>query len=181
MATPSSLLIQITSPNSDLFKYDAVLAEAGAKHRFAVNVQNLFNALVSGSMNGRVAVIRSGTGVRASGTLTGTTVIATNTVAVAGVTLTAHASIQDATRFVVGASDAATMANLVTTILANTTLNKIVTASSALTVTTVTCLEAGVLGNQITLTSGQASIVASGSGKLAAGAGDLSSPLRFGY
>jgi X-X-X-Leu-X-X-Gly heptad repeat protein len=181
MATPSRLLIQITSPNSDLFKFDGVLSQPGAKHRFAVNVQTLFNAMVGGSLNAQVAVIRSGTGVRASGTLTGTTVIATNTVAIAGVTLTAHASTQDATNFVVGASDTETMANLVTTILANTTLNKIVTASSALTVTTVTCLETGVLGNQVTLASGQASIVASGSGKLAAGAGDLSTPLHYGY
>lgn len=178
----SVLQLQVTSPNSDLFKYDAVLADgAGAKHRFMDNLMNLTGAIVSGCLNAQVAVIRSGTAVKAFATATGTTVIATNTVVVAGITLTAHASTQDATHFVVGASDTATMANLATCINANTTLNKIVIATSAATVTTITCLTAGVLGNQVTLTSGQASIVVTGGGKLASGAGDLSTPLRFGY
>jgi hypothetical protein len=113
------------------------------------------------------------TPVQASATATLNAVVATNTITVDGVVLTATAATQDATNFVVGGSDTITAANIVTTIKTNTTLNKYVTATSAANVVTVKAMAPGPLGNKITLAGTAVRFAISGS-PLSGGAGGSS-------
>jgi hypothetical protein len=111
----------------------------------------------------------NGTGI-AGGMYTLDTVVATNTAVIAGVTLTADAAVQDTTKFVVGLDDTATAANLVTTIKANTTLQKYVTATSIGPRVYVSALVAGNVGNLIT-TTGTALRIVAANGTLGNGLG----------
>jgi hypothetical protein len=101
---------------------------------------------------------------KASGTFTGTSVIATDAISINGVTFTAVASGATGNQFNIGADDAETMANLAAAINASVTalVSGYVTASSALTVCTVTAALPGILGNAVTIASADATIVASG-------------------
>lgn len=112
-------------------------------------LDDFFHDFVLGVWNSNIQIMASG--VYATGTATLVSVIATNTIVIGGVTLTADNSLQDTTHFKVGASDTATAANLVTTIAANTSLTRLVQASSALGVVTIVCLVPGTIGNLVTL------------------------------
>ncbi len=125
-----------------------------------------------GSVTG--ANFASGTG-QAGGMYTLDTTVATNTVVIAGNTLTADAAVQDGDKFVVGIDDTATAANLVTTILANTNLVKYVTAYSSGAKVYVVAKTVGVLGNTIT-TVGTALRIVAANGTLGGGLGGLLSP-----
>lgn len=111
--------------------------------------------------------------VRATGTFTLNTVIATDAVSVNGVTFTAVASGATGNQFNVGVSDTATATNLAAAINASVTalVAGYVTASSALTVVTVTSAFYGLAGNQTLIASADGTIVASGT-NLTGGAAD---------
>jgi len=115
------------------------------------------------------ATVRAEVGaVKASGTLTGTTVVATNAVTINGLTLTCVNSGATADQWNKGADDAATMAALAVVINGHASLTGIVTATSALTVLTVSAARPGLMGNAITLSSGAGTIIASAA-RLASG------------
>lgn len=103
--------------------------------------------------------------VKATGTLTLTSVVATNTFAINGVTFTAVASGATGNQFNVGVSDTLTAVNAAAAINASASAlvsgNAGVVATSALGVVTVTAKVPGVTGNAITLTGGT-NIAASG-------------------
>lgn len=137
-------------------------------------VADLLQSVISGGQYGGPSVVVSvrEAAVRASGTFTLTSVVATNTCTVNGVTFTAIASGAGANQFNVGASDTETAANLAASINASVTalVAGYVTATSALTVVTVSSADYGIFGNQATIT-GTTNIVASG-GRLTLGAAD---------
>lgn len=117
--------------------------------------------------------------VRASGTFTMTSVVATDAVVINGVTFTCVASGAGANEFNVGLTDAATAANLAASINASVSalvagyVTAAVTSSVASpAVVTVYSTNYGIYGNQVTFVSNDATIVASGSGRLASGAVD---------
>ena len=112
-------------------------------------VRNFFRRNVVGAFNSNVRVMVNG--AYATGTATLASVVATDTIVIGGVTLTADNSLQDTTHFKVGGSNTATAANLVTTIGANTSLTRLVQATSALGVVTIACLVPGTIGNLVTL------------------------------
>lgn len=91
--------------------------------------------------------------VYATGTATCASVIATNTLVIGGVTLTAVNSAPSSVQFVRSTTDSVTAANIVTTINALTTLNKVVQATSSGAVVTIASLVPGTIGNLITLSS----------------------------
>lgn len=97
-------------------------------------------------------------GVYATGTAVFASVIATNTLVIGGVTITAVNSGPTSVQFAVGASDTITAANAVTTINALTTLNKVVQASSSGATITIVSLYPGTIGNLITLSAGGGTI-----------------------
>lgn len=128
-------------------------------------LQNLLNRLAGGASNGTlITTIDKGDGVAASGTLTLSTVVATNTCSVNGTTFTAVASGATGNQFNVGANDTATAVNLAAAINASATANVsgAVIATSATNVVTIKAVVVGPIGNQCLISGGQATIVASG-------------------
>lgn len=118
--------------------------------------------------------------VKASGTLTGTSVVATDAIAINGTTFTSVASGATGNQFNIGADDDETMSNLADAINASSDMTGIVTAEASGDVVTVYAAVPGKIGNAITLTSADATIVASAA-KLSGGTnGDTSTTHYFG-
>jgi phage tail sheath gpL-like len=157
-----TVLIDETKANVDR----DLIAESGHSQLAGLKIKDFLKSITSGIRPARVRTENNA--VRASGTLIGTSVVATDAVAINGLTLTAVASGATAVQFNIGASDTLTMANLAAAINANTDLNGIVTAESSGTTCTVYAARPGKIGNAITLTSADATIVASAA-KLADG------------
>lgn len=116
------------------------------------------------------ATIATTEGAQASGTLTLTSWLNTETVAVNGVTITAHTNTQANNQADISGTDTADAANLALAINNSTTaaLQEVI-ATSATNVVTVKARRGGIAGNLITLASGQASVVANVA-RLASGA-----------
>lgn len=143
--------------------------KAGQKNANGNRLIDLIKGLNAGSLIGSVTVQGSTTSpVAASGTITQVNTVSGNTVTIQGVTLTA------ATDWVVTGNDTAKAVSLAAAINANTTLNKILVATSATNVVTITALTTGPLGNYITLAKVGTPITISGS-TLANGAGGATS------
>ncbi len=127
------------------------------------------------AITGSVARLAGGTetstgGAQASGTLTLTSWLDTETVAVNGVTITAHATVQANNQVAISGSNDADALALALAINNSTTAGLAdVIATASTNVVTVKSRKGGLAGNNITLTSGQASVVANVS-KLASGA-----------
>ncbi len=133
-----------------------LLPTSGNGKMFLKRFFGFFGDLVNGVWRSNVTVIQGG--VYATGTATFASVVATNTLVIGGVTITAVASGATSVQFNVGASDTATAANAVTTINALTTLNKVVQASSSAGVITISSLIPGTIGNLITLSTNAGTI-----------------------
>lgn len=119
--------------------------------RVLKGIAAFFADMVRGVWNSNTTVIQGG--VYATGTAVCASVVATNTLVIGGVTITAVNSGATSVQFNVGASNTATAANIVTTINALTTLNKVVQASSSGATVTIVSLYPGTIGNLITLSS----------------------------
>lgn len=143
--------------------------KAGQKNANGNRLIDLLRGLNSGALLGKVFVQGSSADpVAATGTITQVSAVAANTVTIGGVTLTAG------TNWSVAGTDAQDAAALAAAINANTTLNKIVYATSASNVVTLTALQAGVIGNYISLARVGAPITVSGAA-LAGGTGGAGS------
>ncbi len=113
--------------------------------------------------NGRLAggTNASSDGAAATGTLTLTSWLNTQTVAVNGVTITANTNTQANNQVDISGDDTADAAKLALAINNSTSAALAdVIATSAVNVVTVTARKGGLSGNAITLSSGQASVVA---------------------
>ena len=135
----------------------AVLLPASRSGNFVLNkLGQFFNDLKNGSWNSNVTVIQGG--VYATIGATFASVVATDTLVIGGVTLTAVNSGATSVQFNVGATDTITAANAATAINALTTVNKKVYATSSGAVVTITALVPGTVGNAITTTAGGGTI-----------------------
>jgi hypothetical protein len=174
----STLSINITSDLSQEQLNSALAAADLGKYEQLQAIMNYLRSAESGAGAATLA-LQYGPTVKASGTLTLDTVIATDAVNVAGQTLTAVASSPTASQFEVGADDEETAANLAAAINSNVTTSASVVATANGVVVTIVALTAGVAGNSIVLTSADSTIVASGSGTLAGGLAGISKTLAF--
>jgi len=171
----SSLVITIKTARADVadFAQDSSCDIEGLQ-----GLRNLLDAAV-GSHEPLVADLQYSTTdpVAASATLTLASVPADDTAVIAGVTLTAKASPdpEEPSEWSQAGSDTVDAASLAACINAHTTLNKLVRATSAAGVVTVTCLVKGLIGNHLTITEGGDSITATGSGLLTGGTGGATS------
>lgn len=153
-----------------------------------IKLAELLDRTAAGFETAAVEVKVGGTAdVRASATATCASVIATNTLVIGKTTLTAVANAASPTsvQFRIGASgegqNAECAANIAAAINANTTLNKLVSASAAAAVVTVTALQPGIVGNQIAFSSTGGTITCTGSGYLASGAGRDAAVTSFSF
>lgn len=112
--------------------------------------------LITGVYRSNVQVMSSG--VYATGTATLASTVATNTIVIGGVTLTAVNSGATSVQFNVGATDTITATNLAAAINALTTINKVVQATSSAAIVTIACLVPGTIGNLVTLSAGGGTI-----------------------
>lgn len=124
-------------------------AETGLKELAGLKIVDFMKKVVSGSHP--ASVLTRINSVKATGTITLSSHVATDTVAVNGITFTCVASGATGNQYNVGADDTATAVNLVAALNANTTLDGMIVATSALGVVTITALVPGELGNAITL------------------------------
>ena len=140
---------------------DMLLAETGNRFQSGTKLMKYIRSLMGGNRSSKAIV--GVNAARASATLTGTSVVATDAISVNNVTFTAVASGATGNQFNIGADDTETMANLAAAINASATaaVNTIVTAESSGTVVTVYAARPGYIGNAITLSSADATIVAS--------------------
>ncbi len=127
-------------------------------------MENLMKAVACGQLRATALVQTSDTSpVASSGTLTLVSAIATDEITIGTVTMTATSTPTLATHWEIdGADDAADALSLATAINANPTLGKVVVATVASNVVTITALQKGVVGNQIPISSADATITASG-------------------
>jgi phage tail sheath gpL-like len=163
----SSLTFQVnTSKSVDSKEYIA----ARRKQQSLTSAANLLKGLASGTVEGTVDVHYNATnGVAASGTITLVS-CATDTVTIGGVTFTGSGSPSGDVQFETDGNDAADAAALAAKINAHPTLSKVVVATVASNVVTVTCVVKGVVGNFITLAETGTTITIS-AGALAGGTG----------
>lgn len=122
---------------------------AGTGNAVLKMIDDLFQEFITGVWNSNINIMASG--VYATGTATLASVVATNTIVIGGVTLTAIASAPTNAQFLVGASNTATATNLAAAINANTSLDQLVQATSSGAVVTIACLVPGTIGNLVTL------------------------------
>jgi len=121
-------------------------------------------AIAAGTRLGDATVELRTAGVRATGTFTSTTAIATDAISINGVTFTAVASGATGDQWNIGADDTEDCVNLAAAINASASalVSEHVTATSATNVVTLTAKQTGTTGNAITISSADATIVASG-------------------
>lgn len=124
-------------------------AETGYKELAGLKLVNFIKRVVSGM--GSATVQTKINAVKATGTITLSSHVATDTVTVNGITFTCVASGATGNQYNVGADDTATAVALAAALNANTTLDGMIVATSALGVVTVTALQPGELGNAVTL------------------------------
>lgn len=89
--------------------------------------------------------------VAATGTVTFSTIVATNTVTIGGTVYTGSDTPSTAVQFLTGTTDTLSAASLASKINANTTSNKLVKATSSGAVITLTAVQPGTSGNLIGL------------------------------
>lgn len=137
--------IDETQANNEL----DLIAETGYVELAGLKLKNFVKLVTSGI---RPATVQTkSNAVKATGTVTLSSHVATDTVTVNGIAFTCMASGATGNQYNVGADDTETAANLVTALNANTTLDGMIIATSALGVVTLTALMPGELGNAITL------------------------------
>lgn len=166
----SSIVVTIKTARADV----ASIVGSGGKETVQRVVKALEGGLV-GAHDCRVdAQYSTSNPVSASGTITLSSVPADDTVTIGTATLTAKASPSGENQFSQAGTDAADATALAAKINAHSVLSKIVTASAASNVVTVTCKVKGPIGNQIGLSETGTSMTVSGT-TLAGGAGGAES------
>ena len=161
----ATTIIKITTNDANATMSDRLSADASRPRQFVNQLINYLGGCAAGSYAMSMDVqVNGGTLAPATGTFTGTSVVATNTVTINGVTFTAVASGATGNQFNIGGTDTITMANLAAAVNGSVSalISGYVTATSASNVATVTAAHNGVLGNLVTIASGQGTIVASG-------------------
>lgn len=157
MAESLTLIIKVAGKAADLV--DSRDRKSGAKRLY-----NYIGSLVAGGRHASIdAYTSTDAPVAASGTFTLASAVATDAITIGTVTLTASSTPANENQWEIdGASDAADAASLAAAINAHSVLSTVVSAEAADEVVTVTVLQKGVLGNQVPISSADATITASG-------------------
>ena len=147
MALQSTIVITHDELEVDMTRL--LIAETGNRFLAGQKLMRYVRSLMGGSKSAKVAL--SVNAVKASGTITLSAHVANDTTTVNGIVFTCKTSGATGNEYNVGADDTATAVNLAAALNANTTLDGMIVATSALGVVTLTALVPGELGNAITL------------------------------
>jgi phage tail sheath gpL-like len=128
---------------------EILIAQAGDRVQAGKLLMNYVRSLLGGARSGKV--ITSLNAVKATGTITLSSHVNTNTVTVNGIVFTCVSSGATGNQYNVGADDTETATNLAAALNANATLDGMVVATSALGVVTLTATVPGEIGNALTL------------------------------
>lgn len=144
-------LIVLTHDNTSPDMQHLVIAETGNRFLAGTKLIRYFRGLMGGARSARVYI--GETAVQASGTVTLSAHVATNTVTVNGVVFTAVAAGAVANQYNIGGSDSITGDNLAASINASVTalVSGYITAANVAGVVTVTAVQPGLSGNMFTL------------------------------
>lgn len=144
-------LIVLTHNDSSADMQHLIIAETGNRMKAGAKLIKYFRGLMGGAKSASVYI--GETAVQASGTITLSSHVATDTVTVNGVTFTCVASGATGNQYNVGGTDALTADALAAAINASVTalVSGYVTATSASGVVTVTAVQPGLSGNMFTL------------------------------
>lgn len=168
-----SLVINVSSDETQAYLNQIYKLSSTKPKDEAIALKKLFRDLGCGRIRATVDVGTSANqSVKASGTFTLVSAIATDAITIGTVTLTASSTPGANEWEIDGADDDADAAALSAAINAHSVLSKLVTASVTDNIVTVTCNVAGSIGNQIPISSADATITASGT-HLENGAGGL--------
>lgn len=148
MATIYNQLV-ITHDETSTNDQRDLYAETGYKELAGLKIIDFMKKVVSGAHP--ASVLTRINSVKATGTITLSSHVATDTVTVNGITFTCVASGATGNQYNVGGDDTATAVALAAVLNANTTLDGMIVATSALGVVTLTALVPGELGNAVTL------------------------------
>lgn len=159
----SKIVITIVNNSSEADTVFRLNPYSGDKHVVCQRMARMVGSMMADMETSLMTIAVDGGvgGINASGTLTGTAVVAGATATVGVQTFTNAAVPVGANQFAVGASDSATMANLGNAINAHPLLVNIASATVLANVVTVHSSVAGTYGNAIQLV-GSATIAASG-------------------
>lgn len=149
MATIYDKIIVAHDETSTNAQHD-LIAETGYVMLAGLKIKRYFKNIVSGM---RPATVYSKVNcAKASGTITLAAFVATDVITINGVAFTCKSSgASGATEFNVGGDDTASAVSAIAAFNAHTTLDGMVIATSATSVITITALEAGELGNAVTI------------------------------
>lgn len=143
-------MITVDTPNETAVDVkNAIISESLNKFQAGQKMMAFWRSLMGG---GRSAKVKIGTGaVRATGTVTFSSIVATNTVTINGVVFTGSDTPSGEAQFETGVSDTSSATSLAAKITAHSTVGLIVSATSAAEVVTITAIQPGLLGNAVTL------------------------------
>lgn len=155
----STLILTIKSDETQALLQQLFQLDVNENRGVALALSGYFRDLASGGKRAGLDVQTGGAQpVRASGTFTFNTVIATDTFTIAGVTFTFTATPTLETDVDSAGTDAAKAIAAAAKINAHSTIGLIVKASAATNVVTVEALQAGVIGNQIDISDADTTI-----------------------
>lgn len=141
----------------------------GFASRTITYLANYFDSIVGGVHSGLITLAT--TAVQATGTVTFSSIVATDTVTIGATVFTGSNTPSGSAQFLTGTTDTLSAVSLTSVINANTTTNKLVTATSSGAVITITAQVPGLIGNFFPIAiSAHGSV--SGSGKLTSGSED---------
>lgn len=122
-----------------------LLPMAGFCSRTLTRLSEYSAAIAGGMHSGRV--ILATTAVQSTGTVTFSSIAAADTVTIGVTVLTGSNSATGTTQFLTGTTDTLSAVSLAAVINANATTSKLVTATSAGAIVTITCQVPGLIGN----------------------------------
>lgn len=172
----ASLVLTIKTDRSDA---SSLAVDSSKDKEGVMGLRNFLDACMVGAAHASVDVqyTDSTAPVAASATATLVSVVAGDALTIGGVTLTSSATPVGEAQWSQAGTDAADATALAACINAHSTLSKVVSASAASNVVTMTCLQKGVVGNFITVSRTGTAITLSGSA-LGSGAGGAQSAAK---
>jgi phage tail sheath gpL-like len=145
----SKLVLSINTSENSGDITPLVPVAVGAPEMYIQAIRNLISKILTGAAWASIRVVQGA--VSAVNAVTFSSIAEDDTVTVCGTVFTGKDAPAGAVQFETGVSDASSAASLASVINAHTTVGKLVTASAAAAVVTLTCNTPGLVGNFLTL------------------------------